>query len=498
MATHETELREAAELLEKVPSGIAAFDELTIGGVPRGRATLVGGTPGSGKTVFATQFLAHGITNCGENGVFVTFEESPRDIEANMRGFGWDLAKWRREGRLAFVDVSPPEHEHKVIGDFDLSGLLARVAHAVQSVNAKRVVVDSIAQLFDHFIDEEAPLRRELFRVSTALKKMGLAVVMTAERDSEYGEISRHRIEEFVADNVIVMRNVLHDEKRRRTIEVLKLRGSNHIKGEAPFTMVPGEGIVATPLSSLRLEQKSSTVRITSGNPLLDEMCGGGFFRDSVTLVSGATGTGKTLLVTNFLAGGIKAGERALLLGYEESRGQLFRNALGWGIDFEAMERDGKLKVVCMYPETQDLQAHLLTTQRLVDEHRPTRIAIDSLSALERVSSEIGFREFLINLTSFIKKREIAGLYSATSTSLIGGQSVSEQHISTLTDSIILLRYIQRQQTMHRGLIVLKMRGSEHAKEIREFTIGGTGMQLGPALNGSPAVLGEDAASMGA
>ena len=478
-------------LMEKVPSGIAAFDELTMGGLPRGRATLVGGTPGSGKTVFATQFLAHGIEACGENGVFVTFEESPRDIEINMRGFGWDLAKWREQGRLAFVDVSPSDDEHLVIGEFDLSGLLSRVAHAVQSTNAKRVVVDSIAQLFDHFIGEELPLRRELFRVSVALKKMGLAVLMTAERDSEYGEISRHRIEEFVADNVIVMRNVLHDEKRRRTIEVLKLRGSNHIKGEAPFTMVSEQGIVATPLSSLRLEQTSSTVRITSGNAELDAMCSGGFFRDSVTLVSGATGTGKTLLVTNFLAGGIKAGERALLLGYEESRGQLFRNALGWGIDFEGMERDGNLKVVSMYPESQDLQAHLLMTQRLVDEHQPTRIAIDSLSALERVSSETGFREFLISLTSFIKKREIAGLYSATSTSLTGGQSVSEQHISTLTDSIILLRYIQRQQTMHRGLMVLKMRGSEHAKEIREFTIDSHGMHLGPALSGTPGVLGE-------
>ncbi len=203
---------------EKIPTGIAAFDELTMGGLPRGRATLIGGTPGSGKTVFATQFLAYGITACGENGVFVTFEETPQDIEINMRGFGWDLARWRREGRLAFVDVSPPEDDHLVIGEFDLSGLLSRIAHAVDSVKAKRIVVDSITQLFDHFIGAEAPLRRELFRVGAALKKMGLAVVMTAERNAEYGEITRHRIEEFVADNVVIMRNVLHSEKRRRTI----------------------------------------------------------------------------------------------------------------------------------------------------------------------------------------------------------------------------------------------------------------------------------------
>ena len=491
--TSETKAAGRTAAMEKVPSGIAAFDELTMGGLPRGRATLLGGTPGSGKTVFATQFLAHGLTACGENGVFVTFEEAPEDIELNMRGFGWDLVQWREEGRLAFVDVTPPEDDHLVVGEFDLSGLVARIENSIKTINAKRVVVDSITQLFDHFIGDEAPLRRELFRVSAALKRMGLAVLMTAERDSEYGGISRHRMEEFVADNVIVLRNVLHEEKRRRTMEVLKLRGSNHIKGEAPFTIVPDVGVVATPLSSLRLEQRSSMVRITSGNPDLDEMCSGGFFRDSVTLVSGATGTGKTLLVTNFLAGGIKAGERALMVGYEESRGQLFRNARGWGVDFEGMERAGTLHVVCMYPETQDLQAHLLTIQRLVNEYQPSRIAIDSLSALERVSSETGFREFLINLTSFIKKREIAGLYSATSASLTGGESVSEQHISTLTDSIILLRYIQHQQTMHRGLIVLKMRGSEHAKEIREFTIDGQGMHLGVALDGVPGVLGDQA-----
>jgi circadian clock protein KaiC len=241
-------------------------------------------------------------------------------------------------------------------------------------------------------------------------------------------------------------------------------------------------------LSSLRLEQQSSMIRVTSGNPSIDEMCGGGFFRDSVTLVSGATGTGKTLLVTNFLAGGVGHGEKAILFGYEESRGQLFRNATGWGVDFAQMEADGKLKIVCLYPEAQGLPDHLLTIEAMVDEFKPNRIAIDSLSALERIAPDTGFREFLISLTSSIKKREIAGLCTATSKSLIGGESVSEQHISTLTDSIILLRYIQEQDTMHRGLMVLKMRGSEHAKEIRRFTIDKAGMHLGNAFKDAPNV----------
>lgn len=475
-------------VLERVRTGVDAFDELVMGGLPRARTTVVGGTPGSGKTVFATQFLAHGITKFGEHGVLVTFEEPPGDIESNMRAFGWELARWRKEGRLAFVDASPPANDELVIGDFDLAGLLSRILHAVNTVKAKRVVLDSLTQLFDHFIADPKVLRRELFHIGGALKKAGLTVLMTAERNSEYGEITRHRLEEFVADNVVILRNVLQREKRRRTIEVLKMRGSHHAEGEAPFTLLENHGVVAVPLSSLRLEQQSSVVRVTSGNPMIDEMCGGGFFRDSVTLVSGATGTGKTLLVTNFLAGGVAAGEKAILFGYEESKGQLFRNASGWGVDFAQMEADGKLKIVCLYPEAQSLPDHLLTVQHLVDEFQPNRIAIDSISALERIAPDTGFREFLISLTSFIKKREIAGLCTATSKSLVGGESASEQHISTLTDSIILLRYIQERETMNRGLMVLKMRGSEHAKEIRRFTIDGSGMHLGSRFGDAPSV----------
>ncbi|MGK6314297.1 circadian clock protein KaiC [Neorhizobium sp. DT-125] len=476
-------------VLERVKTGIEAFDDLVMGGLPRGRTTVVGGTPGSGKTVFATQFLAHGITDRDEPGVFVTFEEPPSDIEVNMASFGWDIAGWRKDNKLAFVDASPRERDEVVIGNFDLSGLLARVLHAAQTAKAKRIVLDSITQLFDHFVADPTAVRRELLRIASTLKREGLTILMTAERNSEYGEISRHRIEEFVADNVVILRNALDRERRRRTIEVLKMRGSRHVEGEVPITLVEEKGIVAVPLSSLRLEQQSSMKRVTSGNVELDAMTSGGFFRDSVTLVSGATGTGKTLLVTNFLAGGVEAGERALLVGFEESRGQLFRNAQGWGVDFETMEAEGKLKVVCLYPEAQSLPDHLLMIRELVEEFKPDRIAIDSLSALERVAPETGFREFLISLTSFIKKREIAGLCTATDKSLVGGTSASEQHISTLTDSIILLRYIQKADMMHRGLMVLKMRGSEHDKQIRRFTIDSQGMHLGHAVS-APDVFG--------
>jgi circadian clock protein KaiC len=228
----------------------------------------------------------------------------------------------------------------------------------------------------------------------------------------------------------------------------------------------------------MQLRQKSSDVRISSGNQELDHMCGGGFFRDSVILVSGATGTGKTLTVAQFLKGGAEMGERCLLLAFEESREQLFRNANGWGIDFDSMERDGLLKVVCEYPATEGLEDRLHSAQRMIEEFKPNRVALDSLSALERVGTIKAFREFVIGLTSFIKHKEITGLFTATTASLMGGTSITEAHISTLTDSIILLRYVEMFGEMKRGMTVLKMRGSIHDKRIREFRIDHDGMHL--------------------
>jgi circadian clock protein KaiC len=463
----------------KLPTGIASFDVIAKGGLPKNRTTLVSGTAGSGKTVFAMQFLAAGISDANERGVFVTFEESAADIRKNMRSFGWDLESWERGGQFAFVDASPdPGIEVIESGPFDLGALLARVENAVRKVNAQRVSVDSLGAIFSQFSDQSV-VRRELFRIASALKGMGVTALLTAERTEDYGPVARFGVEEFIADNVMILRNVLEDENRRRTIEILKFRGTDHQKGEFPFTIVEDGGLVVIPLSAIQLKQKSSDIRITSGSAELDKMCGGGFFRDSVILVSGATGTGKTLTVTQFLNGGTAAGERCLLLAFEESREQLFRNAIGWGVDFERMERDGALRVVCDYPEVASLEDWLLTIQRTVADFRPSRVALDSLSALERVGTMKAFREFVIGFTSFIKQQEITGLFTSTTPTLMGGTSITEGHISTLTDSIILLRYVEMFGEMKRGVTVLKMRGSLHDKGIREFTIDRKGMHLG-------------------
>jgi circadian clock protein KaiC len=474
--------------VEKLKTGIPGFDTIAEGGIPRNRSTLVAGTAGSAKTVFATQFLVRGIEEADEPGVFVTFEDSPDDIRRNMLSFGWDIARMEEEGKWLFVDSSVnPDDATEVVGSYDLGGLLARIQHAAKKIGALRISLDSLNALFVRFPDEIV-LRSELFRIVQALKQLGATVVFTGERTDDYGEITKRGTEAFIADNVIILRNILVDERRRRTMEILKFRGTYHQRGEFPFT-ITGDGITVLPLSAVALTQSSSSVRVTSGIPELDRMCDGGFFRDSVILASGATGTGKTLLVTQFMAGAAAGGERALLFAFEESRDQLFRNAAAWGMDFEKLEAEGRLKVVNQYPHSQAMEDHLVNMKAEIAAFRPSRVAVDSLSALERISTLRGFREFVISLTSHLKSQEMATLFTSTTATLLGGGSVTEKHISTLTDSIILLRYIESRGYMRRGITVLKMRGSMHEKEIREYTIDGAGMHIGEPFTDISGVL---------
>ena len=483
----------AGTSVTKLPTGIPGFDHVSMGGLPVGRTTVVVGPSGSAKTVFAGQFLAEGV-RLDQGGVFVTFEEPADDLRVNLTTLGWDVAAWEAADHWRFVDASPVHGTDDIASsDYNFSGLVARIGHAVDQIAAQRVVLDSIGAVFAQFADASV-VRNELRRLLLQLRRMGATVVMTAEQSLDGTSLSRYGVEDFLADNVVVLRNALEDEKRRRTIEVMKMRGAMHRKGEYPFTVLPGQGMVVIPLSIVALTQRSSDSRLRTGNDVLDDMTDGGFFRDSIVLASGATGTGKTLMVTEFMSEGCEEGERCLLLAFEESRDQIFRNASGWGRDFEKYEANGLLRLIATYPEVASLEDHLVEVKNAIEAFRPQRLAIDSLSALERVGTVKGFREFIIGLTSFVKAEQVAGLFTATTTTLMGGSSITEGHISTLTDSIILLRYIEVNGEVRRGLAVLKMRGSAHDRSIREFCIDGSGMHIGDSFRGVSGILGGQSA----
>jgi circadian clock protein KaiC len=481
-------LSDVFQPVPKLETGVVGLDQIALGGLPRGRTTLVSGTTGTGKTLLALEFLARGILGDDEPGVFITFEERPEDIRRNAASLGLDIAAWEATGRWAFVNASDagPESE-EIVGSYDLGGLMARVGQAVRRVEAKRVSFDSLGAVFGRFADA-AVVRFELQRVAAALKDLEVTSLLTAERTEEYGLISRFGIEELVADNVVVLRNVLERERRRRTVEVLKLRGAPHRTGEWLFTIHPKQGLVVLPLAVVGPGRPASSERVTTGIPELDTMCGGGLYRDAVAFVSGPTGIGKTLLTTHFVAAGVGAGERCVLVSFEESREQLMRNATSWGFDLEAMEAAGSLMLVCESPELASLEDHFLTVKQAVEDFRPTRLAVDNLSALERVATVRVIRDVVIGMGSFVKNLEVTTLFTAT-TGFVGGSSVTEAHLSVLTDTILSLRYAEVAAEMRRSASVVKMRGSWHDRSIREFTIDDHGMHIGEPLRGASGVV---------
>ncbi|MBD2075863.1 circadian clock protein KaiC [Phormidium sp. FACHB-592] len=462
--------------VQKIRTMIEGFDDISHGGVPTGRTTLISGTSGTGKTLLAVQFLYQGIVDFDESGVFVTFEESPADVIKNAFSFGWDLQKFINEGKLFILDASPDPEGQDVAGNFDLSALIERIQYAIRKYKARRVSIDSVTAVFQQY-DSAGVVRREIFRLVARLKQVGATTLMTTERVEEYGPVARFGVEEFVSDNVVIIRNVLEGERRRRTIEILKLRGTTHMKGEYPFT-ITNNGINIFPLGAMRLTQRSSNVRVSSGVKTLDEMCGGGFFKDSIILATGATGTGKTMMVSKFLQDACQRGDRAILFAYEESRAQLSRNASSWGIDFEELEQKGVLRIICAYPESAGLEDHLQIIKTEIAEFKPSRIAIDSLSALARGVSNNAFRQFVIGVTGFAKQEEITGFFTNTSDQFMGSNSITDSHISTITDTILMLQYVEIRGEMARAINVFKMRGSWHDKGIREYTISERGPQI--------------------
>lgn len=476
-------------LLPRLATGIPGFEQISHGGLPEGSVSLVTGPAGSGKTVFALQFLAEGVRQYHQPGVFVTFGEPPDKLRRFVTEFGWDVPGWEHDSSWAFVDatVGGEESTHVVGEHFDLTVLLTRITAAAERIGAQRVALDSLRFLFARFGATES-VRDGLVRITAALERLGVTVVMTIGHDQD-DEGRTFGVEEYIADNVIILRNTLAEEARRRTIEVLKFRGTRHRGGEFPVAITSDRGLVAIPLA-VELTQPSGTARITSGIPALDEMCGGGPFQDSMTLVSGSTGTGKTSIALQFALAGAQRGEPAVLVCFEESRDQLLRGAAGWGYDIPALEAAGSLRFVIDYPEMRTLEEHLVRIQAAISDIGATRLALDNLSVLRRVAPERAFLEFATGLTAHLKQHEIAGLLTTAQITLFGPDtSPTAEHVSALVDAVILLRYVEVYGELKKGIAVLKMRGSDHHKTIRELTLGPGGVQIGDPMRTTTGIM---------
>ncbi|MCW2608153.1 MAG: putative circadian clock protein KaiC [Frankiales bacterium] len=471
----------------KVPTGIPGFDHVAMGGLPARRATVVAGQAGSAKTVFAGQFLAEGVKQ-GQPGVFVTLEEPAGDLRDNLATLGFDIAAWEAAGDWRFVDASPLATSTGV-APYDLDTLIAQIGHAVDATGAQRLVLDSLnAVLSLH--DDVAQARQLLRRLIAGVRALGLTVVLTVETPGDPGgQLSRYGVEEFVADNVVLLRNVRESAFRRRTVEVLKMRGAMHHKGDVPFTVLPGRGVVVLPVGEPAQAPGTMDARVSTGNAGVDALMDGGVFRGASTLVSGPTGSGKTLLATQFVADSCSRGEAVLLMAYEETREQVLRNGAAWGHDFAAYEQAGLLHLVSVYPEVASLDDHLVRIRDLVEHHRPQRLVVDSLSALERLGPTDSYRQFVIGLTSFVKQIGLASLLTASAPHLVGGTSVTEGHISGLIDAIVVLRHVEVSSRLERGILVVKMRGSTHDHQIRRLEIRPGEMLVGEPFTGVAGIL---------
>lgn len=353
----------------------------------------------------------------------------------------------------------------------------------VTRIRAERIVLDSLGAIFSRF-ENIAIVRHELFRIAYALEQLGVTAVVTAERSQEYDGVSRYRVEEFVFDNVVILRNVLHQERRRRTVEVVKLRGCPHRTGEWLFTIDPREGMVIMPLAYLIPRERASRTRRSTGSAGLDEMLGGGLFKDAIALITGPTGSGKTLTSLRFADAAYQAGERCVLLTLDETREQLVRNAEGWNLDIDAMESAGSLRVLAEYPEVASLEDHFISLRRVIDDFQPQRLVIDTLSALERIVSPRALLDFVISLGALLRSHEITTLLTSAPTGRVTPLATPAiaMEIASLTDVSILLRYVEHRGEIRRCIAVLQTRGSAHDPAIRELTLTPEGLRIGPVM----------------
>ena len=472
--------------LPKAATGIQGFDEITGGGLPRGRPTLVSGGAGSGKTLFGLEFLVRGATQYDEPGVFMSFEETIPDLTKNAASLGFDLDRLVAEKKLFLDHVHISRSEIAETGEYDLDGLFIRIADAVQRVGARRIVLDTIEALFGE-MPNPGILRAEIRRLFDWLKQKGLTTVITAERDRP-DKLTRHGIEEFVSDCVIVLDHRIREEISTRRLRIVKYRGSTHGTNEYPF-LIDEHGISVLPISSLGLDHAASAERVSTGIARLDGMMGGkGFYRGSSILLSGTSGTGKTSVAAHFVDAACRRGERCLYFAFEESPRQIVRNMRSIGIDLEPWVRKGLLQFHAARPTYGGIEEVLLVTHKHITSFQPNIVVVDPITNLLMVSTPNEVRSMLTRLVDFLKTQEITSIFTSL-TAAGGSLEASEVDVSSLMDTWLLLVSIEVGGERNRALYVLKSRGMEHSNQIREFVLTDDGLRLLDVYLGPEGVL---------
>ena len=474
----------AAPLLPKALTGITGLDEITLGGLPRGRPTLVCGSAGCGKTLLAMEFLVRGVTEFGEPGACITFEETESELAQNVRSLGFDVDALVRDGRLAFDHVHIDKREIEETGDYDLEGLFLRLGFAIDSVGAKRVVLDTIESLFSGF-SNMAVLRSEVRRLFRFLKDKGVTAVITAERGD--GTLTRQGLEEYVSDCVILLDHRVHQQLSTRRLRIVKYRGTSHGTNEYPF-LIDDHGISVLPVTSLGLNHRVSSERVSSGIAQLDAMLGGGYYRGSSVLVSGTAGSGKSTISAHFADATCGRGESCLYLSFEESRDQIVRNMRSVGLDLDKWLRDGLLRIESARPTLHGLEMHLAQVHRLVAELAPRAVVIDPISNFTSAGVQTDAAAMLLRLIDFLKSNGITAMFVNLTS---GGSALeaTEAGVSSLIDTWLILRDIEAGGERNRGLYVIKSRGMKHSNQIREFMITSEGIQLEDVYVGPEGVL---------
>jgi len=469
--------------VEKVPSGIAGFDQITGGGLPAGRSTLVCGAPGSGKTIFAVEFLVRGA-QLGEKGVFITFEESVADLTRNVASLGFNLAQLQEQKLLAvdYVHLDPAEIEEA--GGYSLDGLFVRLAHSLDAVGAKRVAIDTLEVLFSTLKDD-AVVRAETQRLFRFLKDRGVTAVVTAEAGA--GALTRQGLEEYVSDCVVWLGQSVSDQLATRFLRIVKYRGSSHGTNEYPF-LIDDSGFSVVPASSLQLDYQVSEERISSGVPSLDGMLGGnGFFRTSTILVSGSAGSGKSILAAHLANATCQRGERCVLFAFEESPAQIVRNMRSVGLDLRKWQERGLLELHATRPSLYGLEMHLVSMHKAISEFKPTTVILDPISSFTSAGKVPQIKAMLVRLFDWLKTQQITGLVTCLTTA--ANRDEVDLGISSLIDTWIEVRELEIAGERNRALYLLKSRGMSHSNQIRELVISDTGISLADVFTGEGGVL---------